>query len=108
MSDEPKKPNVKRWGRYEWGAVVLLAYLWSWLVLLSLARTDVLGQNETLGWICFIVYWPILQLGRIVVWIQLHMPLSCQSAIFVHDATPLPGRDNSLLRGSGHIFLIGT
>jgi len=71
VSDEPKKPDVKGWGRCEWGAVALLAYLWSWLLLWHFA--DALPISTPLAWIAFVVYWPILIVGRLILWIQWHL-----------------------------------
>jgi hypothetical protein len=73
MSDEGKKPDRKQQRWYRWGTIAFLGYLWSWLLLWALAVADVLPPNETLGWICYVVFWPLVMIGQLVLWVRLHL-----------------------------------
>jgi hypothetical protein len=66
MSDNADKPNRQRWGWSQWSTVALLGYLWSWLILMGLDRFHLLGDNETLAWIGYVVYWPLIQLRYLI------------------------------------------
>jgi hypothetical protein len=65
-SDEPNKSDAKRWGRYEWGAVAILAYLWGWLILWGLSRLSLLPNNNAFRGIASVIYFPIIALGALI------------------------------------------